>query len=127
MGIEGGEKSEKQATEMIKDLAKFLWFASSSSIDIDQVIDRAKVLGFIEKLRQAGIGSSGQVNKLNVIIVAISWLISLIPDSERTEAHSQKLHKAMLCKEKLKAMKKTVAKEKVCNGINGLLFISDCY
>ena len=113
MRVEGGEKGEKQATEMIKDFAKYAKFASPSAVDFDAILDRPKIMDYIELLHKRGVGPSGQVNKLQVIILAINWTISKIPDSSTTEEQRQNLQGLVLCREKLQAVKKTLTKEKV--------------
>ena len=111
--VEGGEKSEKQATEMVKDLAKYAKFACPSEVDFKEILDRSKILSYIDLLRKTGVGPSGQVNKLQVMIVAINWTLSKIPDTATSEEERQKVQSLLLCREKLQAVKKTLTREKV--------------
>ena len=113
-GIQGGSKGEKQANEMVKDFAKFIKFASPTKVNFEVAIDRKAVMEYVDKLRELQVGPSGQVNKLQVIILAINWLISQLPDVDPTPADKERLHIAMLCRDKLQAAKKSIAKEKVC-------------
>ena len=123
MGIQGGSKGDKQATEMVKDLAKFMKFASPEEVNFEVAIDRKAVMDYIDKLRELQVGPSGQVNKLQVIILAINWLISQLPDVDPTPADKERLHLAMLCRDKLQAVKKSIAKEKVCFCVYVCVFI----
>ena len=114
MGVEGGNKKENQAGEMVKDLAKFLKFASPTALDFDLVCNRQMVLEYVHLLRKLGVGPSGQVNKIQTIVVAITWLISKLPDASPTSAEKDKLHVATVCRDKLQAIKKSIGQEKVC-------------
>ena len=114
MGIQGGSKGNKQATEMVKDFAKFMKFASPEEVNFEVAIDRQAVMDYVDKLRELQVGPSGQVNKLQVMILAVDWLISKLPDGDPTPADKERLHLAVLCREKLQVIKKSIAIEKVC-------------
>ena len=115
MGIEGGSKKPLQAKEMVKDLAKFHKFVSPQSVDFESVLDKQAVMAYLNELRRLEVGPSGQVNKLQAIIVSIDFLVSKISDVSPTEAEKELLHKATLFKRKLQTMKKQIGKEKVCS------------
>ena len=113
MGIEGGSKKPLQAKEMVKDLAKFQKFASPDCVSFEAALDKKAVTAYLNELRRLEVGPSGQVNKLQTIIVSIDFLLSKIPDASPTEAEKEILHKATLSKSKLQALKKQIGKEKV--------------
>ena len=114
MGIEGGSKKPLQAREMVKDLAKFQKFASPDCVNFETALDKKAVAAYLNELRRLEVGPSGQVNKLQTIIVSVDFLLSKIPDASPTEAEKEILHKATLSKSKLQALKKQIGKEKVC-------------
>ena len=105
MGIEGGSKKPLQAKEMVKDLAKFQKFASPDYVSFEAALDKKAVTAYLNELRRLEVGPSGQVNKLQTIIVSIDFLLSKIPDASPTEAEKEILHKATLSKSKLQALK----------------------
>ena len=115
MGIEGGSKKPLQAKEMVKDLAKFNKFVSPESVNFEVGLDKQAVLSYLNELRRLEVGPSGQVNKLQTIIMSIDFLVSMISDTSPTEAEKELLHKATLSKSKLQSLKKQVGKEKVCS------------
>ena len=115
MGIEGGSKKPLQAKEMVKDLAKFHKFANPECVNFESALDKQAVMSYLNELRRLKVGPSGQVNKVQTIIVYIDFLVSKIPDASPTEAEKELLHKATLSKSKLQSLKKQIGKEKVCH------------
>ena len=70
MGIEGGSKKPLQAKEMVKDLAKFHKFVNAESVNFESALDKQAVMAYLNELRCLEVGPSGQVNKLQTIIVS---------------------------------------------------------
>ena len=102
MSMEGSGKRESQATEMVKDLAKYLHHADSSRVNTTLIISSQHVLSYLQKLREANVGPSGQVNKLQTIVTAMQWLISKLPETGATEEEKDHLHQAIACREKIR-------------------------
>ena len=71
--------------EMVKNLAKFIKFASPEEVNFEVAIDSKPVMEYVDKLRELQVGPSGQVNKLQVMILAIDWLISQLPDVDSVQ------------------------------------------
>ncbi len=73
--VSGGSKSEKVRKEASIDLAKYLHYANSDTVDWQDIINATKVEAFLKHLADLGLGPSGQVAKLNVISQAQTFAI----------------------------------------------------
>lgn len=63
--LAGGKKEPSQQREMAVDLSKFLHFASSSSLNLQNVVRMKAVDEYVEELRRRKVGPSGIISKLN--------------------------------------------------------------
>ena len=68
----------------VLDLAKYLYLADSSSCDLDNVIQTPNIVKFFNKLRNCGVGPSGQITKLQTWLNAVKMMVPYDGDDEAT-------------------------------------------
>ena len=83
--MEGGTKNPKAAQQEVVDLSKFLYLADEKECDINHVTTMSHIVSYLNKLRQSGVGPSGQVTKLTTILDATKMIISRVPDDGGNE------------------------------------------
>ena len=73
--VDGKLKSDKVASETATYVSKFLKFASPESLvpQWSQLLNRDRMLGFIDKLQRAKLGPEGQISVLNHLDSALSF------------------------------------------------------
>jgi hypothetical protein len=82
MSPEGGRKSSSVASQETVDLAKFLFLANEKKCDITTVTRMATIRKYLNKLRQCGVGPSGQLTKLTILKHALTMVVIHIPDDD---------------------------------------------
>lgn len=72
----GGGKKGSPVKEMATDLSKFLFFScKGQDLDMKRVASFKAVEAFVEELRRRKVGPSGIIGKLNVLMLAQSFLL----------------------------------------------------
>ena len=85
MSIDGGNRAESTAVGMVKDVSKFLKFASGEGkIQWNRLTDRSILSLYVEKLKAAGLSSSSILNILDSVSHALKFSkIKLAKDSDQ--------------------------------------------
>ena len=90
LSLDGGRKKEGVAEAIVRDVAKFLFFANKERVDWGQLALREKlhrfapivqliffqltVYSYMEKCKGAGIKEEGQLSKLERLSLAIQYV-----------------------------------------------------
>ena len=78
--VEGGTKNPPTAAQEVVDLSKFLHMANNKECDISNVTFMSHIINYLNRLRQSGVGPSGQITKLSTITNALRMVVSMVPD-----------------------------------------------
>ena len=75
LSLDGGKKSQTEAEQCTTDVSKFLLFvAEDRYIDWGAVLEAKKIQKYLKKLTDDGIGVDGQIEKLERIRYALSFV-----------------------------------------------------
>ena len=88
MSPEGGIKSSSAASQETVDLAKFLFLADEKKCDITNVTQMTNIRKYLNKLRECGVGPSGQMTKLSTLQHALKMGVCQIPDGASADLAS---------------------------------------
>ena len=67
--VEGGSKGRAAAGQETVDLGKFLKLVDPSTCDLNNVTYMKHIVTYLNKLRECGVGPSGQVTKLTTLVI----------------------------------------------------------
>ena len=109
--MEGGTKNPKAAQQEVVDLSKFLYLADEKECDINHVTTMSHIVDYLNKLRQSGVGPSGQVTKLTTILDATKMIISRVPDDGGNEKTKELVVRAKVVETKIKEISKSLRRE----------------
>lgn len=62
--VEGSQKSEETAKQIVADISKYLYFANPKTLQWSTILDRKKLLGYFEALTSIGIKAPGRLTKM---------------------------------------------------------------
>jgi hypothetical protein len=79
-GIDGGQRSEKTAGEIAKDVSKYLKYAcGGEEVDWMTLTERDRLLGYVDKLKRVKVGPDGQLGKLDALSCALRFIKVSLP------------------------------------------------
>ena len=108
--VEGGSKGKAAAGQETVDLGKFLKLVDPSTCDLKNVTYMKHIVTYLNKLRECGVGPSGQVTKLTTLGNAVRMLVSRVSDTA-TEEEKDLVVRSKVVETKLKGITKTLRKE----------------
>ena len=104
----GKGKSESEATQVVTDISKFLFFYNPKQICPDGLLERKVLDAYVSKLEADGVGPSGITSKLTRLQQGLDFHII---DAELDVAEDQRYRKAQVVKTSIKNWKSTLSKE----------------
>ena len=104
----GKGKSESEATQVVTDISKFLYFYNPKQICPDGLLDRKILDADVTKLEADGVGPSGITTKLTRLQQGLDFHII---DANLDVAEDMRYRKAQVAKTAIKNWKSTLSKE----------------
>ena len=89
-------------------MSKFLYLANEKECDVTTM---SNIVDYLNKLRQCGVGPSGQVTKLTTILDATKMIVSRVPDDGGDEKTKELVVRAKVVETKIKGISKSLRKE----------------
>ena len=123
--IDGKQRSEKVANEIVTDVSKLLKFAggqSSDKPDWGRLSDRDIVLAYLSRVEQAGCGVEGRLSKLDAFEAALTFLRLVVLKDKETDEWYRKTKKMS---DILVACKATLRKQKSRKRVARMESLSD--
>ena len=109
--MEGGSKNSAAAQQEVVDLSKFLYLADATTCDVEHVTTMSHVVTYLNRLRESGVGPSGQITKLTTLMDAMKMLIARVPDDGGDEKTKDMIVRSRVVETKLKGVCKSLRKE----------------
>ena len=113
--VEGGTKNPPTAAQEVVDLSKFLHMANNKECDISNVTFMSHIINYLNRLRQSGVGPSGQITKLSTITNALRMVVSMVPDDGGDDETKNLVVRVKVVETKVKGITKSLRKE--CSAI----------
>ena len=111
MSPEGGDKSSSISHQETVDLAKFLYLANKDKCDITNITVMNNITKFLSKLKEFGVGPSGQITKLTTIQRALKMMVDQIPSEGATDKQLKLVSYSTIIHTKVARIMKTLRRE----------------